>query len=51
MVVQLTRVVADRELRGRMTEHNRSTPSPVDWVDVVARNVDAYRLAMTLPQV
>lgn len=50
MVVQLTRVVADRDLRERMTEHNRSTPSPVDWSDVVARNVDAYRLAMTLPQ-
>ena len=50
MVVQLTRVVADRELRERMTEHNRSTPSPVDWSEVVARNVDAYRLAMTLPQ-
>ena len=48
MVVQLARIVSDAELRDRMTAHNRSTPSPVDWSDVVRRNVEAYELAMTL---
>jgi hypothetical protein len=48
MVVQLTRIVRDAELRTRMATFNRSTPSPVDWADVVAKNVEAYRLAMTL---
>jgi len=48
MVVQLTRIVTDRALRERISEHNRTTPSPVDWVDVVQRNVEAYRLAISL---
>lgn len=48
MVSQLTRVVLDRQLRERMGEHNRTVPSPVDWKDVVDRNVDAYRLAIDL---
>ncbi len=48
MVSQLTRVVLDRALRERMSEHNRTVPSPVDWKAVVDRNVDAYRLAIDL---
>jgi glycosyltransferase involved in cell wall biosynthesis len=48
MVVQLTRIISDHEFRTTMAEHNRTTPSPVDWVDVVTKNVEAYRLAMTL---
>ena len=48
MVVQLTRIISDHDLRMTMAEHNRSTPSPVDWSDVVTKNVEAYRLAMTL---
>lgn len=48
MARELTRVVNDRELRERMAAHNRTTPSPVDWVDVVQRNVDAYHLAIEL---
>lgn len=48
MVEQLSRIVLDATLRDRMTAHNRSTRSPVDWSDVVERNVDAYRLAISL---
>lgn len=48
MVEQLTRIVVDSTLRDRMTAHNRTTQSPVDWSDVVERNVDAYRLAIKL---
>lgn len=48
MARELTRIVNDAELRGRIAEHNRSTPSPVDWDHVVDRNVDAYRLAIDL---
>jgi glycosyltransferase involved in cell wall biosynthesis len=48
MVEQLTRIVLDSTLRDRMTAHNRSTRSPVDWSDVIDRNVDAYRLAISL---
>lgn len=45
MVEQLLRIVRDRELRYLITKNNREIPSPVDWSAVVARNVDAYRLA------
>jgi glycosyltransferase involved in cell wall biosynthesis len=48
MVVQLTRIITDHAMRERMATFNRSNPSPVDWSDVVAKNVAAYRLAMTL---
>ncbi len=48
MVEQLLRIVTDRQLRDRIMEHNRATPSPVDWSGVVQRNVEAYRLAMSL---
>ena len=48
MVVQLTRIISDHGFRAAMAEHNRTTPSPVDWYDVVTKNVEAYRLAMTL---
>ena len=48
MVEQLLRIVTDRQLRDRITEHNRAIPSPVDWSGVVQRNVEAYRLAMSL---
>ena len=48
MVSQLTRVVVDDRLRARMSEHNRTVPSSVDWKDVVDRNVEAYRLAIDL---
>jgi glycosyltransferase involved in cell wall biosynthesis len=48
MARELTRIVNDRMLRERIAQHNRTTPSPVDWTDVVERNVDAYRLAISL---
>ena len=48
MVDLLELVVVDDELRTRMTEHNRSTPSAVDWSDVVRQNVAAYELAISL---
>ncbi len=48
MVDQLTRIVRDRELRLLITKNNREHPSPVDWSDVVARNVAAYRLAIEM---
>ena len=48
MARELTRIVNDRTLRERIAEHNRTTPSPVDWTDVVERNVEAYRLAISL---
>lgn len=46
MVTQLDRLVRDAELRATITDHNRSTPSPVDWSVVVERNVAAYRDAI-----
>jgi glycosyltransferase involved in cell wall biosynthesis len=48
MARELTRIVNDRALRERIALHNRTTPSPVDWADVVERNVEAYRLAISL---
>lgn len=48
MVVQLTRIVTDAGLRDRITEHNRTTTSPVDWSVVVDRNVAAYRDAIAM---
>ncbi len=48
MARELTRIVNDRTLREQIAEHNRTTPSPVDWTDVVERNVEAYRLAISL---
>jgi glycosyltransferase involved in cell wall biosynthesis len=48
MVDQLTRIVRDAELRGVITKNNREHPSPVDWTDVVARNVAAYRVAVEM---
>ncbi len=48
MVHQLNRIVRDADLRRTISAHNRSTPSPVDWSVVVARNVAAYRTAMEL---
>jgi glycosyltransferase involved in cell wall biosynthesis len=48
MARELTRIVNDRALRERIALHNRMTPSPVDWADVVERNVEAYRLAISL---
>jgi hypothetical protein len=48
MVDQLTRIVRDRELRLVITKNNREHPSPVDWSDVIERNVAAYRVAVEL---
>ena len=48
MVDQLLRLVGDAELRGKIATRNRETPSPVDWTDVVQRNLAAYRQAMAL---
>jgi glycosyltransferase involved in cell wall biosynthesis len=48
MARELTRIVNDRTLRERIAQHNRTTPSPVDWSDVVERNVEAYWLAISL---
>jgi len=48
MIHQLNRIVRDAALRRTITEHNRSTSSPVDWSVVVDRNVAAYAEAMAL---
>jgi glycosyltransferase involved in cell wall biosynthesis len=48
MVVQLTRIVRDRELRLVIAKNNRETSSPVDWSVVVQRNVAAYHEAISL---
>jgi glycosyltransferase involved in cell wall biosynthesis len=48
MVDQITRIVRDRELRLLITKNNREHPSPVDWSEVVVRNVAAYRAAIDL---
>lgn len=48
MARELTRIVNDRTLRESISEHNRATPSPVDWSVVVERNVEAYELAIAL---
>jgi glycosyltransferase involved in cell wall biosynthesis len=48
MVDQLTRIVRDAELRRVITKNNREHPSPVDWSDVVARNVAVYRVAVEM---
>lgn len=46
MVEQLVRIVRDRELRLQIAKHNRETPAPVDWDDVVELNLAAYRSAI-----
>ncbi len=46
MVDQMVRLVRDRELRLVISKHNRETPSPVDWSDVVQMNVAAYGAAV-----
>jgi glycosyltransferase involved in cell wall biosynthesis len=46
MVDQIVRLVRDRELRLVISKHNRETPSPVDWSDVVQMNVAAYGAAV-----
>jgi glycosyltransferase involved in cell wall biosynthesis len=48
MVAQLLRLVRDPALRARIAQHNRETPSPVDWQRVVHLNVAAYRDAVAL---
>jgi glycosyltransferase involved in cell wall biosynthesis len=48
LVAQMVRLVRDPALRRRMAEHNRTTPSPVDWSRVVHLNVAAYREAVRL---
>jgi glycosyltransferase involved in cell wall biosynthesis len=45
MVHQIVRLVRDRELRLLITKNNRETRAPVDWSEVVGRNVAAYELA------
>jgi glycosyltransferase involved in cell wall biosynthesis len=42
MAGQLVRLVRDHGLRARIAEHNRETPSSVDWSRVVPLNVAAY---------
>lgn len=47
MVDHIHRLVRDRELRGLIAKRNRETPSPVDWSDVVEKNLSAYRRVIT----
>jgi glycosyltransferase involved in cell wall biosynthesis len=51
MVAQLVRLVRDPGLRAQMAQHNRDTPSSVDWSEVVHLNVDAYHDAMRIMKV
>jgi glycosyltransferase involved in cell wall biosynthesis len=46
MVDQLVQLVRDRELRLVISKHNRETPAPVDWPEVVEMNLAAYRSAI-----
>lgn len=48
IVAQLVRLVRDPKLRGQIAQHNRETPSPVDWSEVVQLNIAAYHHAMQL---
>jgi glycosyltransferase involved in cell wall biosynthesis len=45
MVDQIVHLVRDRELRLLISKNNRETRAPVDWSEVVGRNVAAYELA------
>ncbi len=45
MSTSIARLVTDRDLRARMTAHNRRTPAPVSWPDVLHRCEDLYRRA------
>jgi glycosyltransferase involved in cell wall biosynthesis len=47
MVDQIVRLVRDRELRLLITKNNRETRAPVDWSEVVGRNLAAYELAVS----
>jgi len=51
MVAQLVRLVRDPRLRAQIARHNRETPSPVDWSNVVHLNVAAYRDAIRVMDV
>jgi glycosyltransferase involved in cell wall biosynthesis len=51
MVAQLVRLVRDPGLRAQMAQHNRDTPSSVDWSEVVHLNVAAYHDAMRIMKV
>lgn len=46
MVDRLRVLVEDDETRHRISEHNRSTPSPMTWQHALARNDDAYAAAV-----
>ena len=48
MVAQLVRLVRDPRLREQIARHNRETPSPVDWSNVVHLNVAAYHDAVRM---
>lgn len=47
MVDQIVKLVRDRELRLVIAKNNRETLAPVDWPEVVARNVAAYEAAIS----
>ena len=47
MVDQIVRLVRDRELRLLMAKNNRETRAPVDWSEVIGRNLAAYELAVS----
>jgi glycosyltransferase involved in cell wall biosynthesis len=45
MVDHVVRLAADPALRARIARHNRSTPSPAPWPEVVERHLSVYRQA------
>jgi glycosyltransferase involved in cell wall biosynthesis len=42
MVLRLRDLVVDEDLRQRISEHNRTTPSPMTWQNTLARHDAAY---------
>lgn len=45
LAAHLVRLGTDPALRQRIADHDRTVPPPMDWKDVVERNVAAYREA------
>lgn len=46
IVVALRELLEDPDLRRRMSEHNRTTPSPISWASTMARHDAVYARAV-----
>ncbi len=48
MVIRLRELVEDGDLRRRISEHNRSTPSALTWANALQANDAAHRAALAV---